>query len=338
MSTAPRPRSLARALAGALLAGSAAAACGSPPAAAPTTTQPAQGLRVSSTVLPWRLPSPVSREAVAVQGSDLVVLGGLDPSDTSTGSVYTLALPGGRPSTVGELPRAVHDAGGASLGSSAFVFGGGSSTLTSDVQALPSGGGPSVVSHLPSPRADLTAASLSGHAYLVGGYDGSAMQPDVLTTSDGSSFRTLAALPQPVRYAAVAGVGSYLYVFGGQTSLSGSPVQATADIQRIDVDTGAAAVVGQLPAPLSDAGAVSVGSQVLVMGGRSSSGSPTASLLGFDPSNGSVHNVGTLPYPVADFGEATAGGVTYLVGGEGPATLSSVTAVQASAPGGRGSG
>jgi hypothetical protein len=286
---------------------------------------------VQSSILRWGLPSPLSREVAVEDGPNLVLLGGLDASGNSTPAVYSIDPATGTATKVAELARAVHDAAGALLGGSVLVFGGGSASVGSAVQVLQPGQAVSVVSSLPQPRADLGAAVLDGRAYVVGGYDGSEPIAPVLATSDGTSFKQVAQLLQPVRYPAVAALGHYLYVFGGEESGGETAGLPTSDIQQVDLDTGVTQVVGQLPVPLGHAGAAVAGGQILVMGGRTESG-VTASLLRFDPATGKVSNVGTLPYPVADFGSAAVGGTVYLLGGEGPSTLSSVVAVDAGQP------
>ncbi len=294
-----------------------------------TTTTPPQ--TVQSSVTSWSLPSPVSREVVVGDGGSLIVLGGLDSADSSTASVYSITPSTGTATKVGELARAVHDAGGALLGGNLLVFGGGSGTVGSGVQSMQPGQAARLVSNLPQPRADLAATVMNGTAYIVGGYDGEELTPTVLATSDGSSFRVVGQLIQPVRYPAVAGIGHYLYVFGGEESGGETAGLPTSDVQRIDVDSGVTQVVAQLPVPLGHAVAAVNGDQILVMGGRTVSG-VTASLLRFDPATDTVHNVGALPYAVADCGSAKIGDTIYLLGGEGPATLATVTAIRADQP------
>ena len=50
----------------------------------------------------------------------------------------------------------------------------------------------------------------------------------MLATTDGRHYRTVARLPVPVRYPAVAALGHQIWVFGGQT-----PAGLTSDVQRI---------------------------------------------------------------------------------------------------------
>ena len=149
-------------------------------------------------------------------------------------------------------------------------------------------------------------------AYLVGGYDGASYDAAVLATSNGSTFRTVATLRVPVRYAAVAGSGNDIWVFGGLT-----PAGLTRDIQRVNLATGRAAVVGHLPAPVSGATAVTLAGQVFVAGGLTASGAASRAVLAYDTAHRSVTPAGTLPVPVSNAAAAVVGGTAFLVGGYG---------------------
>ena len=139
--------------------------------------------------------------------------------------------------------------------------------------------------------------------YLVGGYDGTNATRDVLATTDGVRFRTIAQLPVGVRYPAVVALGENVYVFGGE--LNGTESSA---VQQIDVRTGTARVVAQLPSPRTEASATAFGRIDL----RRRAGSPaeprraTSSASTRRPSRFSAD--GQLPAPVADSAVATVGG------------------------------
>src|SRR5207244_1421928 len=134
----------------------------------------------------------------------------------------------------------------------------------------------------PTMRADVTAVVVGGQAILVGGFDGVGPQRDVWATSDGKRFRTVARLPQAVRYPAVAALGSVVYVFGGL--ISGGEYTGTFSdaIQRIDLRHGTAKIVGRVPTPLAHAMAASVGGRIYLLGG-SAPGGPSAAVRRFDP-------------------------------------------------------
>jgi outer membrane protein assembly factor BamB len=198
------------------------------------------------------------------------------------------------------------------LGGSVLVFGGGATTGTDAVQSLSAGQDARLIGHLPTPRSDLVAVSMGDRAYVLGGYDGQAPSAAVLQTSDGRRFTSIAQLPVPVRYPAVAAVGQAIYLFGGETA-GGTPTDA---IQRVDVSNGDARVIGRLPNPLDHASAVAPGGHIYVLGGDAG-GAASARILAFDPSQGTAAVAGRLPTPVSNAAAATLGAKGYLVGGIG---------------------
>ena len=147
------------------------------------------------------------------------------------------AQPLDRPAPPGRAvsPVPTHDAAGATLGGRTFVFGGGEQSSVATVQESrrgrrPPHGTATVAGRLPGPRSDLVAVTRGGTAYLLGGYDGAGYDATVLATRDGRHFTVAARLAVPVRYPAVAVLGSQIWVFGGQTSHG-----ITNDIQRISL-------------------------------------------------------------------------------------------------------
>ena len=149
--------------------------------------------------------------------------------------------------------------------------------------------------------------------------------PEVLRTSDGRRFATVARLPVPVRYPAVATEGRTIYAFGGQTATGAS----TDAIQAIDSTTGRASVVGHLPKALAHASAIALGGRIYLLGGAIASG-PTALIVGFDPSSARASVAGRLPAPITNAAAATLGHIGYLVGGigSGGSPLRSVIAIR----------
>ena len=285
---------------------------------------------------PWQLDAPISRETVLVVHRQLTILGGLVPSGSSVGGVYSLDAATGTLRQAGSLVAAVHDGAGAILGTSAFVFGGGSPATVATVQSIiipsasPTGPvGGQTAGQLPEPRSDLAVATITSKsgsratttAYLVGGYDGTKYLPDVLSTTDGVRFSTTARIPVPVRYPAVAALDARVYAFGGQTAAGGGgAVTATADIQVIDPASRSAKVVGALPQPLYGAAAFVIDGHLYVAGGQTPAGQTVTQIYEFDPLTGKVRDAGLLPQAVAFAGYATVGSgssaVGYLIGGE----------------------
>jgi N-acetylneuraminic acid mutarotase len=148
---------------------------------------------------------------------------------------------------------------------------------------------------------------------VVGGYDGHQISPNLLVSDDGTNYRILGALAEPVRYPAVAASGGAIYVFGGVATASGAD---TRSIQKIDPASGKVSVVGQLPSPLSHASAVDLGGRIYVLGGFVAN-QVTGQVLQFDPQTATVAQAGALPAPVSDGAATTIGDTAYFVGGQG---------------------
>ena len=285
---------------------------------------PAGTPAIESGLLPWQLAAPLSRE-VAVPGAaggSVSVLGGLTTGNATTAGVVNLAVPAGTPTAAGALANPTHDAAGTILGGRVLVFGGGVLSSFSTVQAYPlTAAGASatgvVVGQLPQARSDAAAVTIGRTAYVVGGYDGTVADPQVLSTTDGSSFHSVGSLPVPVRYPAVAALGQMIYAFGGQ-QVSGAAGAVTA-IQGIDTASGKIRVVGHLPQALLGASAVTLGGVIYVAGG-STGPSDSGVIYAFDPVKGQVLVAGHLISPLSNAAVATVAGTAWLVGGESGST------------------
>ena len=276
-------------------------------------TPPVRPPAVEAGLLPWRLPGPLSREVV-VPGAGthaLVVLGGLDSGSSSTSSVEALDVRTGQASSAGGLLLPTHDAAVAELGGRVLVVGGGSVTPARSIQ-IERGGKTVSGGRLPSARADASAVTIGRTAYVVGGYDGSAMDAEVLATTDGRNYRPVAALRVPVRYPAVGAIGSRIYVFGG-LGANGHPTRA---VQLVDPSAGTARVVGRLPVPLDGAAAGVLGNTIYLAGGRTPSGA-TEAIYAFQPRGASFLRAGSLRVGVANAGSAVRDGRLWIIGGEG---------------------
>ncbi len=174
-----------------------------------------------------------------------------------------------------------------------------------------------VVGQLPQRRSDAGAVTIGRTAYVVGGYDGTVADPQVLSTTNGSSFHSVGSLPVPVRYPAVAAVGQMIYAFGGQQV--GGAAGAVNAIQRIDPASGKIEVVGHLPQALLGASAVTLGGVIYVAGG-STGPSDSGVIYAFDPVKDRVLVAGHLIAPLANAAVATVAGTAWLVGGESGST------------------
>jgi len=275
-------------------------------------TGPTQPAAVETGLLPWQLRAPLSREVVLPRTGKrgLVVLGGLSSGGVSTDGIDLLDPRNGVLSPHGSLLQATHDAAGGTLGTRLLVIGGGTTAPAGTTQIET---GTKVVQGraLAGPRADAGAVTIGRSVYVVGGYDGSALNREVVATTDGHAYRNVAALPVPVRYPALAAVGSRIYVFGGLLA-NGHPTGA---VQLVDTQARTARVVGRLPKPLDGAAAGVVGGTIYLVGGHTATG-PAGAIWAYQPNGSSFLRAGTLRVPVAYAGAAVTGGRLWIVGGE----------------------
>ena len=137
------------------------------------------------------------------------------------------------------------------------------------------------------------------------------MDSEVVATTDGRHYRPVVALRVPVRYPALAVLGSRIYVFGG-LGANGRPSDA---VQLVDPAGRTARVVGRLPRPLEGAAAGSLGGTIYLAGGRTAAG-PTKAVYAFQPRGASFLRAGSLRVGVAYAGAAVSNGRLWIVGGE----------------------
>jgi hypothetical protein len=245
------------------------------------------------------LPAPVQRAVAVANGATIMIAGGLDAGGTSTNGVFRLDPQTGGLHSLGTVPQPFHDAAAALIGGRLIIFGGGASASSSSVQAfdLATRRG-TVVAHLPRPLSDLVAGTIGNTVYLVGGYDGTSPRREIYATTDGLHFRVAGLLPTGLRYPAVAAVGGRLVVAGG-TGAAG-PADS---VYVFDPASGRVQTIGSLPHAVAHAAAVTLGSDVYLMG-------PSPEVVRIDPSSRKIAVAGSA-VPIAD--AAVAG--PYLVGG-----------------------
>lgn len=302
--------------------------------AARALAPPRRGLRIRRAA--YRLPVALSGEVASPDGSHLIVAGGLLADQSGSSAVVRIDVRTGTSSAAGQLALPVHDAACAVLGGRLLVFGGGTGDSYATVQRFSRADArySALYGALPAPRSDLTAVSAGHTVYLAGGHGNSGYARAVLATTDGRHFRSVAMLPVPVRYPAVAVVGGDLWVFGGLT-----PRGPVADVQRVNLRTGQAQRAGRLPRPLEAGSAFTLAGTIYVAGGTTI-GSPgtrggarplvTSSVVRrFAPRNRAFQIVGRLPAPVSHAAVAVTGGVAYLVGGlDGSQTVRTISTLR----------
>ncbi len=319
------------------------AACSGSSTAAPTTnhTKPSSATthatatttaptHVVVAAAPFQLSRPSARAALVADGDHLLLLGGFDGAKQTIGDIMRIDPPSRSTRPAGRLPTAVHDAAGALVAGRPMVFGGGNSTETAGVQAVNSDGTVVLAGSLPIPRSDLATATVGTRTFIVGGYDGSRVRATTVATSDGSHFDVLGDLPVPVRYPAVAALGSLVYAVGGTTN--GNSSGAVTAVQVLDTATGTVRKIGDIPQPLTDAVAATVRGHIYIFGGQLAGRiSDQVWRLDVDPAGATpvtLTPVATLPSPVTDAAITVWHDVAYLVGGESPSILPTITTLE----------
>jgi outer membrane protein assembly factor BamB len=267
-----------------------------------------------------RLPVALSRVVAMSLNGTVVVAGGLNARQVTTAQTLVFEPSSQSIRVAGQLPVAVHDAGAGVVSGKALVVGGGSAASSNVVQAVHADGTAAIAGRLPQVRSDDSVAVAGNVLYVIGGYDGVHELPSVLATTDGATFHQVGQLSETVRYGAAYASSNAVWIFGGEHQ-----GQAIADIQRVDIGTGASTVVGKFPHPLAHAAVAVVGGQVLIFGG-SDGHNPQDTIYAFDPTTGSVNLVGSLPESVSDMATAVVGDAAYVIGGN------ALTAEQTIAP------
>jgi N-acetylneuraminic acid mutarotase len=173
------------------------------------------------------LPQARSDLAVAVAGSQAIVVGGY--TGTSTPAAVLATNDGTNFQVVAQLPVPVRYPGIVAVGRTVYVIGGQvGGVATNDIQAIDlTAGTAKVVGHLPSSLTEETVFTLGGTIYLAGGKLAGVttntiwkFAPDTLqVTQEGT-------LPGPVADAPAAVIGNTAYLFGGETPSRSSTIVA----------------------------------------------------------------------------------------------------------------
>ncbi|HEY3527976.1 MAG TPA: hypothetical protein VGK78_02410 [Nocardioides sp.] len=291
-------------------------------AQAPATRRPAVPEVAAARLSAWRLPFPVARAvAIPMRRGSVVLAGGLLAGDRSSSRAFRLDPRTGVEHALPSLTVPVHDAAGGLVAGAPTVVGGGNSAEQSAVQTLAPGGWRRVAD-LPTTRSDLGVAEWQGTAYVIGGYDGASVPRTILRLSPHQAPRRAGALLDGVRYAAMARIGSDVYVLGGE--VAGRELDS---IQKVDLATGRTRPAGRLRVALGHAMAVPVAGRILVMGGRVAPYRQTDAMWWYDPASGHLRRAGRLPMPLSDAAVATYGRRIWLLGGETPGITDRVVAV-----------
>jgi outer membrane protein assembly factor BamB len=191
--------------------------------------------------------------------------------------------------------------------------------------------------HLAAPISrEVVVASSPGQLIVLGGLTAggvSASRISALSTATGAP-RHIGALSAPLHDAAAAELGGRALVFGGGSPATVATVQAFTLPSPSSGTRGATATTaGSMPAPRSDAAAVTIGTATYVVGGYDGT-RPDAPVLA--TTNGRTFTtVAALPIPVRYPAVAALGGQIFVFGGQaitGPHAGAPLDAIQAVDP------
>jgi outer membrane protein assembly factor BamB len=178
--------------------------------------------------------------------------------------------------------------------------------------------------HLASPISrEVVVAGAHRRLIILGGLTSGGVSASgvyALRTGTGES-RRIGALRTPLHDAAVAVAGGRALVFGGGSSATVATVQA---LSLGGQHVARAVTVGSMPAPRSDAAAVTIGPTTYLVGGYNGSG-PDASVLATSDGR-SFTTVAALRVPVRYPAVAALGGRIFVFGGQ------AITGARAGAP------
>jgi N-acetylneuraminic acid mutarotase len=163
------------------------------------------------------------------------------------------------------------------------------------------------VGSLPSPVAGPAGAvSASGDVLLIGGFDSAGTVVGAIDRIATGHASQAGVLSNPLHGAVATRVGGAVYLFGGGAS---SPDSA---IVRVGSD-GTTTTVDQLPQPVLDAAAATVGDTAYVVGGFTGTSS-LSSIVAWKPGSG-TQVVANLPTPLRFAAVASVAGHVVIAGG-----------------------
>lgn len=267
--------------------------------------------------MPGRPLSACLLAAAAAAGT--LALGGCGPGHTGAERRATASArpPGSPPRSLvpaargfSTLPAPVEDPAVVLAGDRIVVAGGRSpdGTSTAAVSQVPATGGTARrLPSLPEPLHDGAAAIVGARAMLFGG--GVSQGGDAIVGLEPGPPRVAGRLPRRVSDESAVTIGGAAYVLGGWDGTVASPT-----VYRLDPGRPARAV-GRLARGVRYAAVAALGDRILVAGGETATGSPTADVWSFDPRSGRTALVTRLTRPIDHAAAVTVGGRLYVLGG-----------------------
>ncbi len=173
------------------------------------------------------------------------------------------------------------------------------------------------VAPMPTARKEISNATveLDGKIYVIGGVARDGQITPALEIYDPATDSWSSGHPVPVRVwraFAAAALGK-LYLFGGYTSTAGFPFSPIGRVFEYDPQQDDWTEMTAMPTARGTAVAVTVGSQIHVLGGAANSALSTHQV--FDPVNNSWSSAPTIPTPRSGLTAAVIDGEIYVAGG-----------------------
>jgi DNA-binding beta-propeller fold protein YncE len=217
------------------------------------------------------LPVALHDTAAVRIGSAVYVFGGGTNAGTQSNAIVRVTAGGGAATDVGRLPAPSSDQSAAEIDGSAYVVGGYTGTRwLNTIVAWKPGSSAHVVAHLPFTLRYSAVTAAGGTLVIAGGsLESGAASSAILAYTPGQGVRRIGRLPAATTHAAAATIGDVAFVIGGRGATTGSVVDS---IVSVDPRTHAVRTAGTLVFARSDLAAVSLGTRILLAGGRDGNG------------------------------------------------------------------
>jgi len=217
-----------------------------------------------------QLPTAAHDAAAVHLGGEVYLFGGGDGT-RQLDTIVQVDPASGATRNVGRLPAPSSDQAAAALGATAYVVGGFTGTRWLDTIVAWRPGSPGrIVARLPVPLRYAAVAAIHDAIVIAGGSlpNGTASNAVLEYRPATGRLVHLGRLPAPTTHAAGASLSDIVYVIGGRGALVGTP---SARVVAIDVRARRIHLAGLLAQPRSDLAAATIGSRILLAGGRDAS-------------------------------------------------------------------
>jgi DNA-binding beta-propeller fold protein YncE len=217
------------------------------------------------------LPVALHDTAAVRLGSAVYVFGGGTNAGTQSDAIVRVPIRSGTATEIGRLPAQSSDQAAAAIGRTAYVVGGytGRRWLNTVVAWHP-GSKARVVARLPFTLRYAAVTAVGRTLVIAGGsLENDTASSAILSYTPEHGLRRIGRLPAATTHAAAAAIGDVAYVIGGRGASKGSVVDS---IVSIDLRTHTIHAAGALAFARSDLAAVSLGTRILLAGGRDSNG------------------------------------------------------------------